>query len=435
MGIRDSKIDDYINKICSHVRCKQAHNEIREELLDHFQEKIKDMIADGMEEKEAIEKSILQMGDAEVIGKQLNESHKVAQEVWIILLTILLSLVGMLTIYFIATKNISSSTSIFYKNIIFNMLGYCIMVVLYFFNYSVIERYTKIIYIAITLTLILQLVIGSTVNGTKKWINLGVFRMDITELSLFLYAIALSKILEKLDWNNIKQAIYGFIMVFLPLVLYILLGTMICSITYLALFLALMILVKSKLKHILTIIGMVLVSSVYFIVLESYPVRRSIAILFPNKDIIGAGYFNFQIGRLLKIAGLYGQGFTFPTKILPEVQNDFVLTYIVYTFGWISGITVIGFAFIFIIRMFLASKKVKDSFGCLIIQGFMCIFLVKFTWNVLIILGFLPIMGVSFPFISFGGTASITQMAAVGLILSIYKRKNLRNISVNSIKS
>lgn len=62
MGIRDSKIDDYINKICSHVRCKQAHNEIREELLDHFQEKIKDMIVDGMEEKEAIEKSLLQMG-------------------------------------------------------------------------------------------------------------------------------------------------------------------------------------------------------------------------------------------------------------------------------------------------------------------------------------------------------------------------------------
>ena len=59
-------------------------------------------------------------------------------------------------------------------------------------------------------------------------------------------------------------------------------------------------------------------------------------------------------------------------KTLEEIEEP-----IVYTFGWISGITVIGLAIIFILRMFLASKKVKDSFGCLIIQGFMCIFFSK----------------------------------------------------------
>lgn len=60
--------------------------------------------------------------------------------------------------------------------------------------------------------------------------------MDITELSLFLYVIALSKILKELDWDNIEQVIYGFIMAFLPLVLYVLLKTMICSVIYFVLF-------------------------------------------------------------------------------------------------------------------------------------------------------------------------------------------------------
>lgn len=435
MGIRDSKIDTYINKICSHVKYKQAHNEIREELLDHLQEKVAEMISTGMEEKEAIEKSLLEMGDAEAIGKQLNESHKAVPEVWIMLLTATLSIIGVSTIYLIVTNGIYSNTSIFYKNTVFNIVGYCIMGALYFFNYKVLERHSKCIYIVTTLTLIFQFFAGSPVNGSMRWISLGVISMDIVEVSLFLYVIALSKMLKELDWDNTKQAFYGFIMAFLPLVMYMLLKTMICSVIYFVLFLTLMIFIKSKLRYILAIMGTVLVSIIYFIISEPYRIQRFLIFLSPEKDPLGAGYVNFQIGKLLKTAGLYGQGFTFPNRIIPEIQNDFVLTYIVYTFGWIGGITVIVLAFVFIARMFLAARKVKDSFGSLIIQGFMCVFTVKFVWNVLMILGLLPIMGVSLPFISYGGTGSITQMAAVGLILSIYKRKNLSNMAMSSVEN
>jgi len=433
MGIKDSKIDAYINKICSHVRYKQAHNEIRDEFLDHLQEKTEEMVADGMEEKEAIEKSLLEMGDAEVIGKQLNESHKAVPEVGIILLTTSLSFIGLLTIYFIVTNGIFSNVSIFYKNMVFNIVGYIIMASLYFFNYKLLERYSKKIYIAITLILFLQLITGSPVNGSKRWISLGVFSMDITELSLFLYAIALSKILKELDWNNMKQVTYGFIMAFLPLVLYMLLKTMICSVIYLVLFLTLMISVKSKLRYIITIIGIILVSITYYFLSKPFRLKRFFIFLYPQ-DPQGAGYVNFQIGKLLKTAGFYGQGFTFPNRIFPGVQNDFVLTYIIYTFGWIGGITVITLAFVFIMRMIMAARMVKDTFGSLIIKGFMCIFALKFFWNILMILGFAPIVGVSLPFISYGGTAAVTQTAAIGLILGIYRRKNLSNISVSSVK-
>lgn len=434
MGIRDSKIDEYINKICSRVRYKQAHNEIKEELLGHLEEKIEDLIADGMDEKEAVEKSLLQMGDAEVIGKQLNESHKAVPEIWIIILTAALSLIGMLTIYFIVTNGVFSNATIFYRNTIFNILGYCIMAVLYFFNYKVLERYSKCIYTGTTMVLVFQLITGSTVNGSMRWMNLGIISMDIGELSLLLYVIALSKILKEMDWDNTKQALYGFIIAFLPLALYMLLRTMMCFVIYLVLFLILMVLIKSKLRYILGIMGTILVSSVYFIFSEPYRVKRFLIFLSPEKDPLGAGYINFQIGKVLKSVGVLGNGFNFPNTV-PEVQNDFVLTYIIYTFGWIGGIAVITLAFAFIVRMFMAARRVKDSFGSLIIQGFMCVFAVKFIWNILMILGFLPIMGVSLPFISYGGTGAVTQMAAVGLILSIYKRKNLSNMTMSSIKN
>ncbi|MCH5138369.1 FtsW/RodA/SpoVE family cell cycle protein [Clostridiaceae bacterium UIB06] len=434
MGIRDSKIDEYINKICSRVRYKQAHNEIKEELLGHLEEKIEDLIAEGMDEKEAVEKSLLQMGDAEVIGKQLNESHKAVPEVWLILLTAALSLIGMLTIYFIVTNGLSSNSSAFYKNTIFNIFGYCIMGALYFFNYKVLEKYSNHIYIAATLILIFQLITGRPVNGSIRWMNLGAISMDIGEISLLLYVIALSKILKELDWEDIKRAIYGFIIAFLPLALYILLRTTMCFIIYLVLFLILMVSIKSKLRYILAVMGTVLVSSTYFFFSEPYRLKRFLIFLSPEKDPLGAGYLNFQIGKVLKSVGVLGNGFNFPNTV-PEVQNDYVLTYIIYTFGWIGGIAVIALAFAFIIRMFMAARKVKDRFGSLIIQGFMCVFAVKFIWNILMILGFLPIVGVSLPFISYGGTGAVTQMAAVGIILSIYKRKNLSNMTMNSVKN
>ncbi|WML33159.1 FtsW/RodA/SpoVE family cell cycle protein [Clostridium sp. OS1-26] len=435
MGINNSKIDAYINEICSHVRYKQAHNEIKAELLDHFEEKLEEQRKEGIEESELVERVLLEMGDAEFIGRQLNESHKAAPERGIILLTVALSFIGMFSIYFIVANGISPNMTIFYKNTVFNILGYCIISALYFFDYRILEKYSKKIYIVVTAILVLQMFMGDYVNGRKNWIHIGVIGIDIIEVSLFFYAVALSKILKELDWNNTKQVIQGFAMAFVPLVLYSALRVRIAEVIYMMLFLTLMIATKSKLRYIISAIGILITGGIYYLVSEPYRTQAIFSFLHPEQDPLGAGYVNFQIAKLLKSVTWFGHGFTFPQKTIPEVQNDFILTYIIYTFGWIAGIIVIMLAFIFIVRMFIAAKKVKDKFGSLIIQGFMCIFALEFVWNILMILGLAPIISVSLPFISYGGTRAITQMAAIGLILSIYRRKNLSNITTVSIKS
>ncbi|MBV7271790.1 FtsW/RodA/SpoVE family cell cycle protein [Clostridium sp. PL3] len=435
MGIEAYKIDEYINRVCSHVKYKKAHNEIKEELFDHLQEKIEGLMENGIIEEEAVKESILQMGDAEIIGKQLNESHKAVPEISIILLTVVLSLIGLLSIYFIATRGIDLNIDRVYRTIFYNVLGCCIMTALYFFNYKTLERYSKIIYTIISLILFFQCIVCPEINGTKRWINLGFLSMDITEMSLFLYAITLPKMLQDLEWDSIKHIAYLFFIAFIPLGLYVLLNTMMCLIIYLVLFITLMILVKAKLRYILIMIFTVLGGTITFIASREYHIKRLMVFLHPESDPNGAGYINSQISLVLKSVGLYGHGLNSPPRTIPEIQNDFVLTYIIYAFGWIGGIVVISLAFIFIIRLFMAAKKIRDSFGSLVIQGFLCIFALKFIWNILMILGFMPIVSVSLPFISYGGSGLVVQMAAVGLILSIYKAKNLSNTSSISIKS
>lgn len=435
MAINNSKIDEYINEICSHVRYKQAHNEIKAELLDHFEEKLEEQRKKGIEENELVERALKDMGDAELIGKQLNESHKAVPEIGIILLTVTLSFIGILSIYLIVTNGIYSNIGIFYKTTVFNILGYCIIAVLYFFDYRILEKYSKKIYIAVTIILVLQIFMGNCINGRNSWIRVGDISIDITELSLFLYAVALSKILKDLDWNNTKQVIQGFAITFVPLLLYSTLRVRIAEVIYVILFLTLMIATKSKLRYIISAIGILITGGIYYLVSEPYRTQAIFSFLHPEQDPLGAGYVNFQIAKLLKSATWFGHGFNFPRKTIPEVQTDFIFTYIIHTFGWIGGIAVMVMAFVFIVRMFIAAKKVKDKLGSLIIQGFMCIFALEFVWNIFMVLGFAPIIPVSLPFISYGGTRAITQMAAVGLILSIYRRKNLSNITTVSIKS
>jgi len=428
METSSSKIESYINEICSYVRYKKARQEIRIELLDHLEEKITEEIALGMQLDAAEEKAISQMGSAEIIGKQLNESHREVPEWGLLILAVLFSFIGLLTAYFIESNGIGLGEVDFYKSILFNLLGYVTIGALYLFDYRNLEKYAKHIYIGITLVLIFQLLMGVAISGQIRWIHVIFLNIDITELSLFLYTIALAKILKDLDWNNIKHVIYGFIMLCIPMALYTMLNTLMPTMIYFVVFVVLMFFMKAKKIYIFLIIGLVGVGTINYISSAPYRLTRLLSFLYPHRDAQGAGWLNIQIAKVLKSAGYFGQGFTFPSKAIPGVQSDFVLTYIIYTFGWVVGISIIVLALVFIGRMLVTSRKVKNSFGSLIIQSFMCIFALEFLWNILMIVGLAPITSVGLPFISYGGSHVVTQMAAVGIIMSIYKGKSLTKI-------
>jgi cell division protein FtsW (lipid II flippase) len=420
------KIEEFVEEICSHVNLKRAHKEIRIELLNHIEEKTEDLILEGMTVEEASKKTLSEMGEAAIIGSQLNESHKAAPEWGILLITFIFSLLGLITAYLLITNGIAGSNKVaLKKSIMFNIIGYIAIIALYFFDYKKLEKYSKNIFIGVTLALFVQLMIGISINGRPAWVHLGLFSVDITEISLFLYVIALSKLFKELDLKKIKDYAYLSSMQFIPFILFIQLKTSMAAVTYFVVFMVFMFIKKVKLSYTFSVIGMFLIGGFYLLISAPYRLKTLMIFINPQSDPQGSGYVNFQINKLLKSVGLMGNGFTFPKRAIPMVSTDCILTYIIYTFGWLAGIVLIILIFSFIIRIFTASREVNDTFGKYMIRGFLCIFALEFIWNILMILGFAPIVGITLPFISYGGSRLLVQMAAIGIIMSIYRTKSL----------
>jgi cell division protein FtsW (lipid II flippase) len=420
----NSNIEEFVEEICSHVKLKRAHKEIRIELLNHIEEKTEDLMLEGISEEEASKKALSEMGQASIIGSQLNESHKATPEWGILGITFIFSLLGLITGYFILINGIGSNITAFQKSILFNIIGYITVIGLYFFNYKKLEKYAKHIFIGVTGILFIQTLIGTHVNGSSSRIHLGLFSMDITEISLFLYVIAFSKLIKELDLKSIKEYIYLSLMLLIPFILYLQLVDAIAAVTYFVVFMVFLFMKKVKKTYIFSVIALFLTSGGYFSISAPYLMHRLTSFINAKSHAQTTGYVNVQIDKLLKGTGAIGNGFTFPKGIIP-MESEYILAYIIYTFGWIVGITLIALVFAFIIRMFIAAKEVKDSFGKYMIRGFLCIFALEFIWNILMILGFAPIVGITLPFISYGGSRLLVQMAAIGIIMSIYRTKSL----------
>ncbi|MDT8717731.1 FtsW/RodA/SpoVE family cell cycle protein [Clostridium sp. 19966] len=396
-------------------------------MLNHIEEKTDELTYQNMTEEEAYSRAISEMGEADIIGRELNKTHKAAPEWSILIITILFTFIGLIAMISIVVSGVNTSLDEGYliKTAVFTLLSYAFLAALYFFDYKILEKYAIKIFVGTTFILFLQLFIALPMHGVRNWLYIGPFSIDMGEISLFLFGISLPKLLDEFKGKGVKGRIIILAALFVPTWLYISLSVTMGALIYFAMFFMLMIILKFKPYFMVIILGLAFLGILWVTNSNTnYFINRLASFMNIKSD----GYMYNQLRTLLKQAGLFGNGFTFPKAAVPSLESDFIFTYIIYTFGLIAGIIVIALILSFIGRMFLASKAVKDSYGKLIIQSFMCIFTIEFIWYVLMTAGLAPIVGITLPFISYGSSKLVIQMIAIGLIMSIYKGKSLSYI-------
>ncbi|KPU44009.1 lipid II flippase FtsW [Oxobacter pfennigii] len=425
----NNKAREYINDVCSQVRFKEIHKEISLEIQSHITELAEEYLNEGFTETDSINKAVAQMGDAITVGNQLNKVHKSKPEWGILALTFMLASFGIITNYLIATQGASyyNPSSILIRSLSFSILGIAAAVGLYFFDYKKIKPYSKYIYIITSIFIIYSILFGRPVNGLLRF-SIGPFVIPV-EACLLFYVIALSGIMDNWNWNQPKNILYSLGLLIFPIILMLAVPSLDSILIYSTAFLVLAIMSGAKLKYILGIIGSEIIIFLFQIFSRPYRVKRFFIFLNPNKDPSGSGYINIQLSKVLHSAGLLGQGFTFKPGVIPEVHTDFIFAYVVYTFGWIAGLILIALFISFIVRIAGLVGLVKNNYGKLLLSGFAAVFSIQFLWNILMVLGLAPLGGTGLPFISYGGTQFIINMIVIGLILGIYRRRNIREIA------
>lgn len=425
--IENIKVNDYINKVCSLIKNKKVHAEIREELSGHINEIIEDYLEIGMSLDVATNKALLQIGNADIIGHGLNKAHKSNSDWLLLLITSILIFFGFLTTAFIQSN---ASNDIYYINYFSKLLVFlglsiilslCILKV----DYRKLKNYSILIYIINISLIILTIAFSPYINGMKRWLVVGIFSLDTLAFTPVLLIISLAGIFDNYNWNDKKSLFKGLILVFIPIILFVSIPSLSTIIIYLIAAFTIMHISGFKLKYLIIISASLSSILLLFIFNQAYRIERFFIFLNPTKDINSSGWIYNQLNTLRNSAKLLGNNSNINISTLPDANMEFALTSIIFSFGWIVGILVIALVLSFIIRTGFIYSNTKNTYGKLLVSGLCSLFSVQFILNILANFSLSPILGVSMPFISYGGSQLIINVLAISIINNIYKFRNV----------
>lgn len=427
----EAKVQKYINEVCNYIELKDVHKQVRLELENHIEEAYYSFIDEKMSCEEAIDKAIKNMGEPNEVGKKLNKAHKPAPEWNILILAITFSCVGIFILSFMENVNLlNSGMRIFNKTIMCGIIGIIAALTLYFYDYKNIKKYADKIFLCVILMMFLcRFFMGGYVNGAS-WISFGPFSFNIISICTMILIPVMADLFAS---DKRFFILYSILLLLLPISFIITAPDIATFFQFTTVFAVIAFASKKHLKNLLIPMGIVFLPLIFMITESSYRIHRLknlLIFLNPNKDPLAAGYMNIQLRNIIYSAGMFGNrdNLDLIRTTLPEAHTDFVFGFFIYAFGWVAAAALLVAIFIFIIKLFTSSKKIRDNYGRLIIIGYSAAFSVQFIWNILMVLGLAPITGFSLPFISYGGTQLIVDMAAIGLISGIYKRKTVEMI-------
>ena len=286
------------------------------------------------------------------------------------------------------------------------------------------------IYILSLLMLILVSFYGSTGMGAQRWLNLGVFNIQPSELIKFSIVLVLARYFhaekELRLWNNIKNFIYPLLFILLPAYIIFIQPDLGSAIILVMVSLTILFVVGVSIWFFVfnSIIVIALVPVVWVFFLYDYQKSRVLTFLDPLRDPFGSGYHIIQSKIALGSGGLFGKGFLQGTQshlnFLPEIETDFIITLLAEEFG-IFGTLILLFLFIIIIFYSLIIGLIcKSRFACFVSLGVSVNIFYYVCINTAMVCGLIPVVGVPIPLVSYGGTSMICVMFGLGLVSNAY---------------
>lgn len=431
----NKQTDEFLKAVCGEIRYRKIHPEIQEELNLHIEELTEEYLLQGYSDQEAITKAVLSMGDAKEVGKSLNKQHKPQIGWGILLLTVAASLFGILLMCIPQYPGRQGGT--LEQMLCFMVLGIPVLLGTYFFDYSKLKKYPWFFYIAGILLIIACSFVGKLVNGIKSYLVLGAIRVYVPGALIVLFMVSFCGFTERYR----EQKFFG-IAKLIGLAFVSLLGFLIFPCLSYAFFLGIsyaVVLLKTiysnyyssngkKYFYVLLTGFVVLGILTVAVSFAAFPHRVERLLLFLDRgasDTMNSGWIYAISNKILSASRWIGHANLIPEGdigwIMPDLTEDFALLNIIGNYGWAYGVVVILIAATLILRMFVVSIRVKQSFGKVLSLGCCMLLSIQFVCSILMNLGYFPIIQVSLPFISYGGSMYLVNVFLVGIILSIWR--------------
>jgi len=348
---------------------------------------------------------------------------------WLFLLTIIsLAALGLVTLYAAVHQG---DAGLWQRQLSFWIAGFVVFIILCFVPLRVLGLASWPFYIVALLLLILVPLVGDVQMGARRWLNLGVVNLQPSELMKWALMLVLASWFASREARSIQELAIALALAVVPAALIVNqpdLGT-----TLVLLFAATSMLIAAGLPWHwfgMAVVGVLASLPALWHFMHAYQKQRVLTLLDPQSDPLGAGYHVIQSTIAIGSGGLTGKGFLQGTQgrlhFLPEQHTDFIFSVLAEEGGFVAVMLLLFLYALLIIRMLMISTRAHSRFASLLCIGVASIFLLYITVNIGMVSGLFPVVGLPLPFISYGGSALVTMLAALGLVMRVSIESNDR---------
>lgn len=447
------QIKEFLNTVCEQIKYKPIRNSISEELENHIEESKENYIRDGLEEKEAEEKAIVQMGNAEEIGKKLNKIHKPKLDWKLLIILIILLGFGFLVAFIRASSIVSDgydTENVIGRYICALIAGSIFSIFIYFIDYTKIMKYSNIFYIIATLFVVYSFLFGININGLPYIYISPSITFSPVVIAMPLYIIAFVGFLnsekqyitifnKNINLKLVKIITLSIISIFIFVSIPSIVSAFILGLIYLIIGTVKLVQTKTNRKRNLLILwgipiflGTILSLSV--IIETPYIVDRFVAVYNPESQADCYGWIPLNRKIIINSAQTFGEAddTSNALEIFDEGTNYAFISILAH-YGWVVSIGIVIAVLALSIELIINSIKIKEINGKLLIIGMSSMFILQSIFNILMNLNLIIDANFNLPFVSYGRLNLIVNMICLALVLAIYRRKDI--LIRNNIKA
>jgi rod shape determining protein RodA len=347
---------------------------------------------------------------------------------WTLLALVLgICAIGIINIYSAVFSLSDRQIPLYLKQIQWVLLGSFFMMTVFLIDYHVINEGAYVIYGISVALLVVVFLYGYTANGSQRWIVLGSFSLQPSELMKLTIILALSRYFDDHKSNEpytLKELFLPFLIVVVPFLLILKQPDLGTALIIIIVFASIVFFIGVNWKSVAIVLaGCLMLMPLGWYFLKDYQKDRLITFLNPENDPLGTGYHIIQSMIAVGSGGIFGKGFLKGSqtqlKFLPEQQTDFVFSVFAEEWGFVGAL----FLFILFMSLIFWGLKIalhsRDLLGTLIAFGITVLISWEVFINVGMVLGILPVVGIPLPFMSYGGSAMIVLMTAIGLLMNV----------------
>jgi rod shape determining protein RodA len=329
----------------------------------------------------------------------------------------------------------STDPSFALQQLLFSLLGFLVFFIFSGLDWRLFKSMAFPLWLAVLFLLLILPIFGEPIRGATRWIDLGFFRFQPSELAKPVLILALAWFFDKRYSFSPKNIIISFFFVFPYLILIFRqpdLGN-----AFIIFLIWASIVFISGLPFLLAFLGLVftgLALPVLWFFLAAYQKARIFSFLDPTLDPLGTGYNIIQSQIAIGSGQLFGRGFGRGTQsllaFLPERQTDFIFATLSEELGLFGASILLLVFLILVIHLLDIAKISAKRFPALISIGVATWILVQIVINVGMNLGIVPVTGITLPLISYGGSSLISTLLGLGIINSFYRHYRKGSLTV-----